>query len=99
MTSIVVTKHEDPVSAALNAVDAAVDSLLCADVTSWSTRELREIDKKLATPQGRCCAGPDRRITGTRPDIPGGVPDGETVSDRGPGDRTAPSAAQRPDEA
>jgi hypothetical protein len=39
MHSITVTKHEDPVYAALKALDAAVDTLLGADVTAMITKQ------------------------------------------------------------
>jgi hypothetical protein len=39
MHSITVTKHEDPVYAALNALDAAVDTLLGADPTAMTTKQ------------------------------------------------------------
>ena len=47
MTSIVVTKHEDPVFAALNAVDGALDALLATDFTARSTKEQVQLLRRL----------------------------------------------------
>jgi hypothetical protein len=66
MTSIVVTKHEDPVFAALNAVDAAIETLLTADVTSRSTREQMQLLRRVKIIASRLPAISHRLIAAMR---------------------------------
>ena len=66
MSSIAVTKHEDPVFAALNALDAAVDTLLCADVTSRSTREQVQLLRRVEIIASRLPAVGHRLICALR---------------------------------
>ena len=66
MTSIVVTRHEDPVSAAFNAVDAAIDTLLCADVALRSTREQVQLLRRVEIIASRLPAVGHRLICALR---------------------------------
>jgi hypothetical protein len=66
MTSIMVTKHEDPVFAALNAVDAAIDTLLTTEVALRSTREQVQLLRRVEIAASRLPAVGHRLITALR---------------------------------
>ncbi|MCV7227861.1 hypothetical protein [Mycolicibacterium komossense] len=61
-----VTRHEDPVFAALNAVDAAVDTLLSAEVSSRSTREQVQLLRRLEIIASRLPAVGHRLLSALR---------------------------------
>jgi hypothetical protein len=66
MGSIVVTKHEDPVFAALNALDGAVEALLAADISARSTRDQMQLLRRLQAVASRLPAIQHRVISALR---------------------------------
>ncbi len=66
MHSIAVVKHEDPVFAALNALDGAIDALLATDISARSTRDQMGLLRRLNIAASRLPAIGHRAITALR---------------------------------
>jgi Domain of unknown function (DUF222) len=66
MSSIMVTRHEDAVFAALNALDTAVDTLLTTDYTVRRTREQVQLLRRLEAVASRLPAIEHRLISAVR---------------------------------